>query len=115
GYLYLLNEKTMPIFENIIELQKKLGVNTQVMDQQELKEFFPELNVEDLTGAVFDPEAGNADPYSVLQAYIKNIKNRDVTIINEEIDTITTERGKVTGVTTVSNTDYTAPIVINAA
>lgn len=115
GYLYLLNEKTMPVFESIIKLQEKLGVKSQVMNQQGLKEFFPELNVEDLMGAVLDPEAGNADPYSVLQAYIKNIKSKGVTFIHDEVDTISTERKKVTGVKTVLNDSYEAPIIVNAA
>src|SRR5690625_355601 len=115
GYLYLLNEKSMPIFEKIIELQEKLNVKTQVLNKQQLKEFFPEINVEDLTGAVFDPEAGNADPYSVLQAYIKNIRNRGVTFIHEDVDTILTENNKITGVKLTSGETYKAPIVVNAA
>lgn len=115
GYLYLLNEKTMPVFKEIIKIQETLGVKSTLMNQEETKDFFPELNVDDLEGSVFDPEAGNADPYSVLQAYVKKVKAFGATFIYEEVETILTERGKVTGVQTVNGDKYNAPIVVNAA
>src|SRR5699024_1945664 len=83
GYLYLLNEKTMPVFKDIIKMQEKLGVKSILMNQEETKDFFPELNVDDLEGSVFDPEAGNADPYSVLQTYVKKIKSFGTTFYYE--------------------------------
>lgn len=115
GYLYLLNDQSLPIFEDIIKLQDSLGVKTEFMDKDQLLDFFPELNIDDLAGAVFDPEAGNADPYSVLQAYIRKLRDMDVDFIYEEVETITTEQGKVTGVKTVNGDKYFAPIVVNAA
>src|SRR5699024_10051487 len=115
GYLYLLNKRTMPVFKEIIKMQEALSVKVEVMNQEETKNFFPELNVDDLEGAVFDPEAGNADPYSVLQSYVKKVKSFGATFIYEEIDTILTERAKVTGVKTVKGDTYNAPIIVNAA
>lgn len=115
GYLYLLNENTMPIFKDIMKLQESLGVKAILMDQQETKSFFPELNVDDLRGSVFDPEAGTADPYSVLQTYVKKIKSFGATFVYEEVETILTEGKKVIGVKTENGETYTAPIVVNAA
>lgn len=115
GYLYLLNEQSMPIFKDIIKIQKSLGVKTNLMNQLETQEFFPELNVDDLAGSVFDPEAGSADPYSVLQAYVKKSKQLGATYIYDEVETILTETSKVTGVQTVNGERYIAPIVVNAA
>ncbi|TQR13737.1 NAD(P)/FAD-dependent oxidoreductase [Psychrobacillus soli] len=115
GYLYLLNDRTLPIFKDIMKIQESLGVQANLMDQRETKDFFPELNVEDLTGAVFDPDAGNADPYSVLQGYIKKARQMGVTFIYEEVDTIVTEQQKVKGVITKNGEMYHAPIVVNAA
>ena len=115
GYLYLLNDVSLPIFEDILKIQESLNVKTEFMDVDQLEEFFPELNVEDLAGAVFDPEAGNADPYSVLQAYVKKLKKIGTDIFYEEVETIITEQGSVTGVQTVSGEKYFAPIVVNAA
>ncbi|ARJ37716.1 FAD-dependent oxidoreductase [Sporosarcina ureae] len=115
GYLYLLDKKSMPIFEDILKTQETLGVKTKFMNQRETQSFFPELNVEDLVGSVFDPEAGNADPYSVLQAYIRKIREYGVSFIYEEVDTILTERNKAIGIQTTNGDKYFAPIVVNAA
>lgn len=115
GYLYLLNDVSLPIFEDILKIQESLNVKTEFMNIDQLQQFFPELNVEDLAGAVFDPEAGNADPYSVLQAYVKKLKKIGTDIFYEEVETIMTEQGSVTGVQTVSGEKYFAPIVVNAA
>ncbi|PIC87119.1 FAD-dependent oxidoreductase [Sporosarcina sp. P20a] len=115
GYLYLLDKKSMPIFEDILKIQETLGVKTKFMDQRETQSFFPELNVEDLVGSVFDPEAGNADPYSVLQAYIRKIREFGFSFIYEEVDTILTERNKAIGIQTTNGDKYFAPIVVNAA
>src|SRR5699024_3621227 len=112
GYLYLLNEKAMPVFKDILKTQAKLGVKSELMDQNETQNFFPELNVDDLAGSVFDPEAGNADPYSVLQGYVKKSKQLGATFIYEEVETITTKKGKVSGVQTTEGEKYLAPIVV---
>src|SRR5699024_5890785 len=115
GCLYLLNDVSLPIFEDILKIQESLNVKTEFMNVDRLQEFFPELHVDDLAGAVFDPEAGNADPYSVLQAYVKKLKKIGTDIFYEEVETIITEQGSVTGVQTVSGEKYFAPIVVNAA
>ncbi|PIC70783.1 FAD-dependent oxidoreductase [Sporosarcina sp. P16b] len=115
GYLYLLDKKSMPIFEDILKTQEKLGVKTKFMNQRETQSFFPEINVEDLVGSVFDPEAGNADPYSVLQAYIRKIREYGISFIYEEVETILTERNKAIGIQTTNGDKYFAPIVVNAA
>lgn len=115
GYLYLLNNKTLPVFKEIMKMQDSLGVKAQLMDQKETKEFFPELNVEDLEGSVLDPDAGNIDPYSVLQAYIKKIKRMGGTFIYDEVEAILHENQKVTGVKLKNGEKYHAPIVVNAA
>ncbi|GAB3059350.1 NAD(P)/FAD-dependent oxidoreductase [Virgibacillus ainsalahensis] len=115
GYLYLLNEKSLQNFEEIIQKQKGLGVKSKLMNQRETKAFFPELNVEDLAGAVFDPDAGNADPYSVLQGYLKHVRNSGASIIHEEVETILYESKKIKGIVTKEGTQYHAPIVVNAA
>ncbi|MDT8862419.1 FAD-binding oxidoreductase [Alkalihalobacillus sp. MEB130] len=115
GYLYLLNDKALPIFKEIMKIQKSLGVRANLMNQHETKYFFPELNVEDLAGSVFDPDAGNADPYSVLQGYLKKIKTMGVSFVYGEVDTILTETQKVTGIKMKDGESYYAPVVVNAA
>lgn len=115
GYLYLLNEMSLPIFEDILKIHRKLNVKSEYWTPAELKERYPDFCVEDLAGAVFDPDAGNADPYSVLQAYNRHNKRRDVDYMYEEVDTILREGDRVTGVRLANGEVYHANIVVNAA
>ncbi|MFE4708688.1 NAD(P)/FAD-dependent oxidoreductase [Peribacillus simplex] len=115
GYLYLLNDKTLPVFKKIMKIQESLGVRAELLNQKETKEFFPELNVEDLEGSVFDPDAGNIDPYSVLQGYVKQVKRMGGTYIYEEAEVILSDQQKITGVKLKNGEVYHAPVVVNAA
>ncbi|MHA6253148.1 NAD(P)/FAD-dependent oxidoreductase [Oceanobacillus sp. CAU 1775] len=115
GYFYLANEKTLPIYKSIMKLQEKLSVNVQILNNEEILDIIPELNVDDLAGGVFDYDAGNIDPYSVLQLYSKNARKLGATFIYEEVESFLSERSKVTGVKLTSGEVYNASIVVNAA
>ncbi|MFJ7726887.1 NAD(P)/FAD-dependent oxidoreductase [Neobacillus sp. NPDC097160] len=114
GYLYLLNDKTLPTYKEIMNIQRKLGVNAILMPPEEIKDYIPELNVADLAGAVFDPDAGNIDPYSVLQAYVRKAKRLGAKYIYEEVDCLLSEGDQITGIQLKSGEKHDAPIVVNA-
>jgi glycine/D-amino acid oxidase-like deaminating enzyme len=115
GYFYLFNEETLPKFQEIMALQQRLGVNADALTPTEAREIIPELKIDDLAGAVFDANAGNIDPYSVLQSYVKNVKKLGATYLYDEVETILTDINKVTGVKLKSGEEHYAPIVVNAA
>lgn len=115
GYLYLLNEKTLPMYKEIMRIQQKLGVNARLIEKGEINEYIPELNVEDLAGAVFDPDAGNLDPYSVLQAYVRKAKQIGASYIFEEVDCLLADGGQISGIQLKSGEKHLAPIVVNAS
>ncbi len=115
GYLYLANEKTLPMYKEIKKLQEKLAVNVQILNNEEVLNIIPELNVDDLAGGVFDYDAGNIDPYSVLQLYTKNAKKLGATYIYEEVERFLSEKNKITGIRLTTGEVIHAPIVVNAA
>ncbi|MFD1927954.1 NAD(P)/FAD-dependent oxidoreductase [Sporosarcina siberiensis] len=115
GYLFLATESSFPAYAKQVATQNKNGVLSEMLSNEELLTIIPELNTEDLAGGLFSKEDGYLDPYSVLQSYRKSAQSLGVEYISEEIDTILTERSKVTGVLLANGSTYSAPIVINCA
>lgn len=116
GYLYLANEQALSILKDNMTVQKSLGVNVQLLTPEETKSLVPEMDVDDLTGAVFDVEGGNADPYCVLQWYVRHAKRLGVEYVYENVQAILTDGlHQVKGVKLETGEEYHAPIVVNAA
>ena len=116
GYLYLANEQALSLLKENMKVQKSYDVNVQLLTPEETKSLVPELNVDDLAGAVFDVEGGNADPYSVLQWYVRHAKRLGVEYVYEKVQALLTDGlHQVKGVKLETGAEYHAPIVVNAA
>jgi glycine/D-amino acid oxidase-like deaminating enzyme len=116
GYLFLANEATYPFFVEKLPLIRSLGVNAILMSPQEVRTLIPELEIADLKGAIFSPDDGYMDPYSVMQAYIKNAKRLGAVYIYERVERILTDGiGNITGVKLANGETLFSPIVVNAA
>jgi sarcosine oxidase subunit beta len=49
-------------------MQNLLGVPTQIISKEEIKEIVPEINTDDIVGASWCPTDGNAYPFEVIDA-----------------------------------------------
>jgi FAD-dependent oxidoreductase domain-containing protein 1 len=115
GYLFLANEDTLPMFRARADLVKNLDVNVQLLAPEEIKQVIPEINIDDLSGALFSPEDGYMDPYSVLQGYVKKSKSLGAEYVYEKVEQIITDGiSRAKGVRTESGQEYYAPVVVNA-
>jgi len=112
----LLKKKdTWEDFLSSVQTQKQYNVPVQALLPDEIKKFWPYLNVADLKGGTFCPEDGYADPYEVTMAMAKIARQKGVTILEQtEVTGILVDKGKVSGVQT-NRGDLSVPIVINAA
>lgn len=117
GYLFLGNESTMGILMKHAELQRRLGVQVNLMSAIDLKNIIPELNVGDLTGGIFSPDDGYLDPYSVLQGYVRKAKRLGAEYIRQEAKSILVneETGGVAGVKLTDDTVIFAGRVVLTA
>ncbi|MGE5702633.1 MAG: NAD(P)/FAD-dependent oxidoreductase [Clostridia bacterium] len=116
GYLFLVDDTTLPPFLEKLDFQRSLGVDVQVLTQDELKTMIPELNVADVSAGIFSPEDGYMDPYSVLQAYIKKAKRMGAEYKYQKVARIQSDGlRQISGVVLESGEEYFAPIVINAS
>jgi len=117
GYLFLAHsEEKLKAFENVIELQKKLGLNVNKISPDQCEELVPGLNKEGLTGGVYSPEDGQAYPFKVLKGFINGITESGSEVRTfVEVKGIMSSESCVTGVELADGETVESSIVVNAA
>lgn len=97
-----------------VALQQKVGIQTELLSGQELKELIPGLDTADIDLAAFEPQSGYADPYLTVTSYAQAAREAGVTVLQETpVTGIEIAGGRVSGVKTTAGA-FSAPIVINA-
>ena len=116
GYLFLLSDETnLNAFARNVELQRRLGVEVDLITADEARRLAPGLNVEGVVGATFCARDGIADPNGVTMGFAKAAQALGVEIVREtEVTAIHTKRDRVTSVETTRGTISTSAVV-NAA
>lgn len=116
GYLFLLsNEKDLSDFRRNVEMQRRLGVEVDLLTPDEAKRLAPGLDVEGVIGATFCARDGIADPNGVTMGFAKAAQAAGAEICRgTEVTGIRTEAGHVTAVETTRGTISTSKVV-NAA
>ncbi len=70
GYLFVGRaEETTELFESNVETQNSLGVPTELLDAEEIRERFPHLRHEEFTAGTYHAGDGFADPHLALQGF----------------------------------------------
>jgi sarcosine oxidase subunit beta len=116
GYLFLLSrDEDVLAFQRNVQMQRRLGVETQWLSVDEITQLAPLVDLEGITAGTFYGEDGLADPSSVVHGYVKGARRLGATLLNEtEVLDIDARTGRVRGVITNRGSIQT-PIVVNAA
>jgi sarcosine oxidase subunit beta len=95
--------------------QQAIGIDTRVVDRDELHEIEPFLFSDDLTVAAFEPQSGYADPNATLHGFARAARVLSARIFEETIATaIQTDGDRVAGVETTRGTIATEAVVLAA-
>ena len=125
GYLFVLTKpEDVEYFRRNVELQRKLGVQTEWLNGDETRQRVPLMRFEDALAGTFNPKDGLVDPNSVVMGYVGAAQRMGVEALNNvEVTGLKTsprgsargvEGGKVEGVET--NKGFVATrAVVNAA
>jgi len=71
GYLLVAtNEKDAQVFQHNVEIQNGLGVQTQLLSGDEVRERLPLMKFEDAIAGTFIPKDGLVDPNGVVAGYV---------------------------------------------
>src|SRR5262245_61477533 len=111
GYLFLLDDPAdLERFEADIVHQADAGIDTRVLTPDEARELVPQLAVDDLCGAGFNPVAGTVTPDLVVQGCAERAAGRGARVEAR----ILLEGGRVAGVETARGRIATACVVLTA-
>lgn len=103
GYARLLMDpEEEEKFRESIRIQRRFGIDdARFLEPDELQDLIPDMNVEDVHGAIFGPSDGYADPYTITQVYAERAQERGVDILTGvEAETVVTNGGDITAVET---------------
>ena len=96
-------------------LAKLYGVRAQSIDKDEVKEYWPHMNTDDVIGAVWSPDDGRVSPTDLCAALTKGARSRGARIFeNTAIEGILTRYGTIVGVETDRGTIKCDAVVLCA-
>ncbi|HEY1271897.1 MAG TPA: FAD-binding oxidoreductase [Terriglobales bacterium] len=97
-----------------VEMQTKLGVNTRLINRQELHELEPDWCVDEVEIAAYEPDSGYGDGAGVAGDFLGGARSRGVTYVPRTLVTrLCMERGAIRGVATDQGV-IQAPVVVAA-
>jgi sarcosine oxidase subunit beta len=116
GYAFVAyTEREARTLKDLLDTQKKLGLNIDWLDKKQLLDIVPDLKSEDLIGGTFSPDDGHASPLLASHAFYTHAKRAGAEFhFNEAATDLVVQGGRVRGVRTDLG-EYGAEIVINAA
>ncbi len=118
GYLFLLTrEADVAAFEANVELQHRLGVETQWLSPADVRQRLPLFQTDDVLGATFYARDGLTDPSSVVGGYVGGARRLGATLLTDVEVTgfgVNASGDRVTSVSTSRGT-VQAERVVNAA
>jgi len=116
GYLFLLTrEEDVTAFHHQMEMQHRLGVQTEWLAPSQIADMVPLINLEGVLAGTFHARDGLADPNSVVQGYVSGARRLGAKLLNDvEVTGIRVEEGRVRGVVTDQG-EVATPVVVNAA
>jgi sarcosine oxidase subunit beta len=107
GYLFLLSTPAdVKSFEEDVELQNELGVNSRMIDVAEAKALSPLIDTDGLLAAAWSPDDGHCTPESVVLGYASGARRHGATVLTGvtvtgidtaggEVRTVHTDRGPI--------------------
>lgn len=115
GFLLAVGEKDASVLKRNVEMQRGLGIETQVLQPTEIGNLQPGVNLNDVVAAAYEPRSGYADPVATTQSFAAAAQRLGVTL-QEQTKVVETleSSGKVRGVKTETGEILTDKVV-NAA
>ncbi len=112
GFIMTVSPANAERLRHNVAMLQGIGVHTQVVTAQELRELQPSCQVGDLVVAAYEPESGYADPRATTTAFMQRAQQQGTTLQEGVMVTgLRTAGGRVVGVDTNAG-PIDAPIVV---
>jgi len=114
GWMSVASEKNVELLRKNAELLNSHGITTEILEPDEIKRRYPEIEIEDLALGTWGPDDGLIDPHMVMWGYMKKAQEMGATLHQGVKATgIQVHYGKVEGVRT-GNGFVSSRTVVNA-
>jgi len=115
GYLFALTRpEDVEYFHHNVELQHRLGVETEWLSGDEVRRRLPLMRFDDALAGTINKNDGLVDPNSVVMGYINSVLRLGAKAINNvEVTGIKVERGEVCGIIT-NKGEVSSRTIVNA-
>ena len=115
GYFLIVGNEDRPAMEENIAMQKRLGIATDIVSIEDVREIAPMLSVTGDEAIAYEPESGYADPYSVTTGFANRARDMGATVQDGmAVTDVEVTGGKVRAVITPDGRVET-PIAVVAA
>ncbi|MFQ5675694.1 MAG: NAD(P)/FAD-dependent oxidoreductase [bacterium] len=112
GFVALVAAKDQAGLEANVKFQRGLGIKTEVISPEALREIIPGLETSDLVAAAYEPESGYADAYLATNAYAQAAQRLGASIlVKTNIEGIRFKGDRVVGIDS-SKVKLDAPIIL---
>lgn len=114
GFAYLVGEDRAEALKHNVALQHSVGVETELVGPEELKEIDPALDTEGIALAAYEPRGGYADPTAAAVEFLRAAEILGARFERRRVTEIRPRGEEVTGVKTEDG-PLDAPVVVLAA
>lgn len=116
GYSFVAYDESIKhTLQDLLALQKSLGLNIDWRDTQGIVDLVPDINTDGLLGGTYSPGDGFASPMKTNYAFYKHAVRFGATFqFDERVTAVHTPGNKISSVET-NEGSYSAPVFINAA
>jgi len=117
GYLFMAGDQSqMDILRANARLIRSMDLRVELLEPDEIRNRWPFLRVNDLSGGSFTESDGYAGPYEVLQGFARGARGLGA-VLREgvEVTGIQSEKGRIRAVETATGERIATPVVVNAA
>jgi sarcosine oxidase subunit beta len=114
GFLALVEAKDQAGLAANVALQRRVGIQTELISPEAVGELMPGVERADLVAAAYEPESGYADPYLTVTAYARAARRLGARVYQDsEVTGVRFQSGKVVGVDSTGGR-LDAPLVLNS-
>ncbi|MDQ4043086.1 MAG: FAD-binding oxidoreductase [Actinomycetota bacterium] len=114
GFAYLVGEDRVKALKHNVALQHSVGVETELVGPEELKEIDPALDTEGIALAAYEPRGGYADPTAAAVGFLRAAETLGARFERRQVTELRLRGQEVTGVETEDG-PLDAPVVVLAA
>jgi sarcosine oxidase subunit beta len=115
GYVFLSPAEAVETTRRNVAMQQALGIDTRMLNTNEMAVAFPWLNPDSVAGIAFEPDGGYADPETATQAFLDAAVAAGARLhVRAPVRALSRRDGGIAGVVTEDG-EIACGLVVNAA